>query len=85
MRRLVFSAMLFVVPAIARQAWAGGTQQPYQGQILLLLFLGVCILIVVSQLVPALILILESLSGFARRVAVRKQAVMVEVGRDKAK
>lgn len=84
MRCVGFSAMLsFVVLAIARQAWAGWTVQSYQGHILLLLFLGVCMLIIVSQMVPALILILEFISGIARRIAARKQAVVVGVSRDK--
>jgi len=85
MRFKAFSIMLsFFVQAMASQAWAGATQQPHQGQILLLLFLGVGILIVVYQMVPALILLLESLSGIAKRVAARKQAVAVGAGRDKS-
>ena len=84
MRYVTVSAILsFMVLAIARQAWAGWTVQSDQGHILLLLFLGVCMLIIVSQLVPALILILEFLSGIAGRIAARKQAVVVEVSRDK--
>ena len=86
MRWVTFiTIFLIVMEAVTPQAWAEGAAQSYQGNILFLLFLGVCMLIVVSQLVPALIVLLEALSGFAKRVADRKQAVMIEVSQDKTK
>ena len=80
MKRLVSLTMLLLVIEMAtRPAWANGTTQTYQSNMLVLLFLGVCALIVVAQMVPALILLMGTISGFAKRVASRKQVAMVNV------
>jgi hypothetical protein len=86
MRSITFLAILLLVMETATQpAWAGGNTQTYQGNVLLLLFLGVCMLIVVSQMVPALIILMGTISDFARRVADRKQAALVKVSQDETK
>jgi hypothetical protein len=86
MRSVTFLAMLLLVmETVTRPAWANGTTQTYQGNMLLLLFLGFCMLIVVSQMVPALILLMETVADFAKRVAARKQAAMVKVSQDETK
>lgn len=83
MKRLVSLTMLLLVMAMAtRPAWANGTTQTYQSNMLVLLFLGVCTLIVVAQMVPALILMMGTISGFAKRIASRKQVAVVNVNQD---
>ena len=64
------------------QAWAVDTSQTYQSGILVLLFLGVCALIIVAQMVPALILMLGTLSAFARKMRRREPVPVPTSGQD---
>ncbi len=57
--RALFTAAAIILLTV-HQAWAVDTTQTYQSGMLVLVFLGVCALIIVAQMVPALILMLES-------------------------
>jgi hypothetical protein len=65
--RTMLTAAAMVMLTV-HQAWAVDTTQTYQSGILVLLFLGVCALIVVAQMVPALILMLGTVSAFAKKL-----------------
>jgi len=83
MKGLGFLAMVLLTLEIGVQpAWAVDTARVGQNGLLVLLFLGVCALIVVAQMVPALILMLGTISGFARRLGARKRVAVVNVSRD---
>ena len=83
MKRMTFLTMsILVMETVTRSAWASGGAETYQGNLLLLLFLGVCVLVIVAQMVPALILMMGTISGFARRVAARKQIAVTNVNQD---
>lgn len=85
MRALGLSAMVLVMLMTAIQpAWAVDTTQTYQSGTLVLIFLGFCALIVVAQMVPVLILIMGTISGFAKRMAAKKQVAVAGVNQDKA-
>ncbi|MCD6534003.1 MAG: hypothetical protein J7L25_08010 [Deltaproteobacteria bacterium] len=60
-------ATIFLVLAIINPAFAAGTVV-YKSGILVSLFVGVCALVVVSQLVPALMLIM----GFIKELVASK-------------
>ena len=78
MKALGILTMIFLVLTVAIQpAWAVDTSQTYQSGLLVLLFLGVCALIVVAQMVPALILMMGTISGLAKRIAAKKQVATV--------
>jgi len=68
--------ILLTVP----QAWAVDTTQTYQSGMLVLLFLGVCALIVVAQMVPALIIMLGTLSAFAKKLRGKERAAVTNTG-----
>ena len=69
-----------IVMLTVHQAWAVDTTQTYQSGILVLLFLGVCALIVVAQMVPALILMLGTVSAFAKKIRRKERAVATTSG-----
>jgi len=76
MKKLIFTTILLSGPA-ARSAWAAGSPEAAgQGNLLILLFLGFVALIVVAQMVPAMILMMETVSGLARGAARRKGMVL---------
>ena len=77
MRFLGTLAMVLVVLMTAIQpVWAVDTTQTYQSGTLVLIFLGFCALIVVAQMVPALIMMMGTISGLAKKIAARKQATV---------
>ncbi len=80
-RALLTTAVIFLLTV--HQAWAVDTTQANQGGILVLLFLGVCALLIVTQMVPALILLLGMISGFAKRVTAKRQVVVAGANQDK--
>ena len=83
MRFLGALAMLLVVMMTAIQpAWAVDTTQTYQSGTLVLIFLGFCALIVVAQLVPALIMMMGTISGLAKKIAARKQVAALSSEQD---
>ena len=85
MKRMAFFTMsLMVMVTVARSAWADGSAGAQQGSLLVLLFLGVCALVVVAQMVPALILMMGTVSGFAKRIAARKRVAMAEANHEKS-
>jgi hypothetical protein len=78
----VLALVLMVTEMAIRPAWAVDAPQAYHGGLLTLLFLGVCALIVVAQLVPALILMMGTISGLAKRMTARRQIAAAGVNRD---
>jgi len=64
------------------QAWAVDTTQTYQSGTLVLLFLGVCALIVVAQMVPALVLLLGTVSAFAKKLRRKERAAVTNTGQE---
>jgi hypothetical protein len=73
-RSVVFPLVLMAAALAARPALAVEAPKTYQGNLLVLLFLGVCALIVVAQIVPALILMMGTISGLSRRMSAKRQA-----------
>jgi len=69
-----------VVMLSSHQAWAVDTTQTYHSGILVLLFLGVCALIVVAQMVPALILMLGTVSAFAKKLRGKERVTVTTSG-----
>jgi hypothetical protein len=76
---------LLVTQIVTRPAWAIETAGTYQSSMLVLLFLGVCALIIVAQMVPALIMMMGTISGLAKRIAARKQVAVVNVNQNETK
>ncbi|MDF1535177.1 MAG: hypothetical protein P1S46_01580 [bacterium] len=74
--------MTAVVLSTAGYAWAVDTTQTYQSGIMVLLFLGVVALIIVAQMVPALILMMGTISAFAKKVTARKKVAVTDTGRE---
>ena len=70
--------MIAVVLSTAGYAWAVDTTQTYQSGIMVLLFLGVVALIVVAQMVPALILLVGTISAFAKKIGARKKVAVTD-------
>ena len=66
-------ATIFLVLAVINPAFAADTVV-YKSGILVSLFVGVCALIVVAQLVPALMLV----AGFIKGLAQKKEAAATE-------
>jgi hypothetical protein len=77
------SVVTLALVTAACPAWAAGTVGTARSGKLVLVFLGFCALLIVSQMVPALIVLLESISGFARRMSARKQVAIVKVNGEK--
>jgi len=69
-----------IILLTVHQAWAVDTTQTYQSGILVLLFLGVCALIIVAQMVPALILMLSTISAFAKKVRGKEKVSVTNTG-----
>ncbi len=84
MKKSVFFATVLIILEMAiRPAWAVDIPGAFQGGLLVLLFLGVCTLIVVAQMVPALILMMGTISGVSKRIAARRQVAAASVNNDK--
>ena len=79
--RTLFTAAAMVILTF-HQAWAVDTSQTYQSGILVLLFLGICALIVVAQMVPALILMLGAISAFAKKIRGREKVAVSNTGQE---
>lgn len=79
-RTLLTTAAILVLTV--HQAWAVDTTQTYQSGILVLLFLGVCALIVVAQMVPALILMLGTASAFAKKIRGKERVAVTNTGQE---
>ncbi len=78
MRSLMTTAAIILLTV--HQAWAVDTTQTYQSGILVLVFLGVCALIVVAQMVPALILMMGTISAFAKKLKGREKVAVTSTG-----
>ena len=74
--------VIAVVLSTAGYAWAVDTTQTYQSGIMVLLFLGVVALIIVAQMVPALILMVGTISAFAKKIGARKKVAVTDTGRE---
>lgn len=72
--------MTAIVLSTAGYAWAVDTSQTYQSGILVLLFLGVVALIIVAQMVPALILMMGTISAFAKKISARRKLAITDTG-----
>ena len=79
-RTLITAAAIILLTV--HHAWAVDTSQTYQSGILVLLFLGVCALIIVAQMVPALILLLGTISAFAKKVRGKERAAVTNTGQE---
>jgi len=71
-----------IILLTVHQAWAVDTTQTYQSGILVLLFLGVCALIIVAQMVPALLLMLGTLSAFAKKLRGKERVAVTNTGQE---
>lgn len=63
--RIWMSTLMVLISALP--AYAVDTTKTYQSGILVLVFLGVCALIVVVQLVPSLILLFSWIKGLSKQ------------------
>ena len=72
--------MTVIVLSTTGYAWAVDTSQTYQSGILVLLFLGVVALIIVAQMVPALILMMGTISAFAKKISARRKVAVTDKG-----
>ena len=77
-RALLTTATIILLTV--HQAWAVDTTQTYQSGMLVLVFLGVCALIIVAQMVPALILMLGTISAFAKKIRGKERAAVTNTG-----
>jgi hypothetical protein len=71
-----------IILLTVHQAWAVDTTQTYQSGIMVLLFLGVCALIIVAQMVPALLLMLGTLSAFAKKLRGKERVAVTNTGQE---
>jgi len=71
-----------IILLTVHQAWAVDTSQTYQSGILVLLFLGVCALIIVAQMVPALLLMLGTVSAFAKKLRGKERVAVTNTGQE---
>jgi hypothetical protein len=71
-----------IILLTVHQAWAVDTTQTYQSGMLVLLFLGVCALIIVAQMVPALILMLGTISAFAKKIRGKERVAVSNKGQE---
>ena len=76
---LVTAAIILLT---VHQAYAVDTTQTYQSGMLVLIFLGVCALIIVAQMVPALILMLGTISALAKKVRGKERAAVTNTGQE---
>ncbi|MCK5351347.1 hypothetical protein KAJ77_02145 [bacterium] len=79
-RALLTTATIILLTV--HQAWAVDTTQTYQSGMLVLVFLGVCALIIVAQMVPALILMLGTISAFAKKIRGKERAAVTNTGQE---
>jgi len=79
-RALLTTAAIILLTV--HQAWAVDTTQTYQSGMLVLVFLGVCALIIVAQMVPALILMLGTISAFAKKVRGKEKVAVTNTGQE---
>jgi hypothetical protein len=79
-RALLTSAAIILLTV--HQAWAVDTTQTYQSGMLVLVFLGVCALIIVAQMVPALILMLGTISAFAKKIRGKEKVAVTDTGQE---
>ena len=79
-RTLLTTAAIILLTV--HQAWAVDTTQTYQSGMLVLVFLGVCALIIVAQMVPALILMLGTISAFAKKVRGKEKVAVTNTGQE---
>ena len=80
MRTLLAAAGIILLTV--HQAWAVDTTQTYQSGIMVLLFLGVCALIIVAQMVPALLLMLGTVSAFAKKLRSKERVAVTNTGQE---
>lgn len=73
-----------IIMLTVHQAWAVDTTRAGQGGIIVLLFLGICALIVVAQMVPALILLLGMISGLVKAVGAKRQVAVAGGNQEKS-
>jgi hypothetical protein len=71
-----------IILLTVHQAWAVDTTQTYQSGTMVLIFLGVCALIIVAQLVPALLLMLGTISAFAKKVRGKERVAVTNTGQE---
>jgi len=64
----IWMATMMVLGSVL-PAYAVDTTKTYQSGILVLVFLGICALIVVAQLLPSLIMLFSWIKGLTRRAA----------------
>ena len=79
--RVLLTTAAIILLAV-HQAWAVDTTQTHQSGILVLLFLGICALISVAQMVPALILLLGTVSAFAKKLRGKERAAVTNTGQE---
>lgn len=79
--RTLLMTVVTVLLAV-HQAWAVDTTQTYQSGYLVLFFLGVCALIVVAQMVPALILLMGTASAFFKKIRSKEKVPVTVSGSD---
>jgi hypothetical protein len=79
-KALLTSAAIILLTV--HQAWAVDTTQTYQSGILVLVFLGVCALIIVAQMVPALILMLGTVAAFAKKLRSKEKVAVTNAGQE---
>jgi len=80
LKALLTSAAIILLTV--HQAWAVDTTQTYQSGILVLVFLGVCALIIVVQMVPALILMLGTVAAFAKKLRSKEKVAVTNAGQE---
>lgn len=75
MRNLETALTILVMVLAAAPAFAVDTTKVYSSGILVLVFLGICALFVVSQMIPAIILLCGMLKGLVKSLSKGKVAV----------
>ena len=75
MRKLETALTTLVMVLAAAPAFAVDTAKVYSSGILVLVFLGICALFVVSQMIPAIILLCGMIKGMAKSMFKGKVAV----------
>ena len=78
-----FSMMSLVLVTVIQPAWAVDSARPGYSGTLVLIFLGFCALIVVAQMVPAMILMMGTISGVAKRMTAKKKVAVARVDGEK--
>ncbi len=60
--------MALAMALVAAPAWAVDTAKVYSSGLLIVVFVGICALLVVSQMIPAVILLLGMIKGMVSNV-----------------